>query len=118
GDVRYAPAATALIENLSHEHARPRFFAAEALGRIGDGEAITPLLAMLEANNGEDTYLRQAGAIALGRIGDAEALSALTDHASDAVRVAAVVALGRMRHPAVAAFLTDSNEFVATDAAR
>ncbi|HEY7883666.1 MAG TPA: HEAT repeat domain-containing protein [Cellvibrionaceae bacterium] len=118
GDVRYSPATGSLIANLTHEHARARFFAAEALGRIGASEATAPLVTMLEANNGEDVYLRQAGAIALGRIGDADALSALTDHASDAVRAAAVVALGRMRHPAVAEFLTDSNEHIATDAAR
>ena len=57
---------------LRDEGARVRFFAAEALGRIGDASAAGPIIAMLEANDDVDPHLRHAGALALSRIGDAE----------------------------------------------
>src|SRR5690625_317769 len=90
GDVRYEPAGDALIPLLSDEHARVRYFAAEALGRIGYQEAVQPIVEMLEANNDEDVYLRHGGAIALARIGDSESVTALSNHSSRAVRIAAV----------------------------
>ena len=118
GDVRYAAAGDVLLPLLSDAEARPRFFAAEALGRIAYQPAVQPILSMLEANNDEDAYLRHAGALALARIGQDEPLLALENHDSRALRLAAVVALRRMQHPGVAAFLDDSDEHIATDAAR
>jgi putative membrane-bound dehydrogenase-like protein len=118
GDLAYGAATDALIPMLKDQSARVQFFAAQALGRIGATAATPALVAMLEANNEKDVYLRQGGAIALARIGDEAALAALASHKSEAVRVAAVVALGRMKSPALAQFLTDTSEFVATNAAR
>ena len=45
-------------------------------------------------------------------------MAALSRHASRAVRIAAVVALRRMRDPEVAQFLADADEQVVTEAAR
>ena len=119
GDVRYAEAADDLILLLGDTaEARVPFFATEALGRIGHGPAVQPILDMLEANDDEDVYLRHAGAIALARIGEAEPLVALEGHSSRAVRLAAVVALRRLQHPGVARFLDDADEYIVTDAAR
>lgn len=118
GDVRYAPATEELIERLSDSSARVQFFAAEALGRIGAETAVEPLVNLLEANNDQDIYLRQAGAIALARIGDAEALGNLAEHPSKAVRLAAVVALRRLQSPLLTRFLEDQDAQVVTDAAR
>ncbi len=118
GDIRYKPAAESIIPLLKDEYARARMFAAEALGRMEHQPAVQPIVDMLEANNDEDVYLRHAGAISLARIGDAETVTALHDHPSAAVRVAAVVALKRMEDPGVAEFLSDSDEFVVTNAAR
>ncbi len=118
GDLRYAPAAEALRGLLDDGEPRAKFFAAQALGRIGDEASVEAITAMLADNADEDVYLQQVGAIALSRIGDAEALAALTGHTSEAVRIAAVVALGRMRDPAIANFLQDDSEQVVTDAAR
>jgi hypothetical protein len=73
---------------------------------------------MLAANNDRDVNLRHAGSLALSRIGDAGPLAALTSHGSRGVRIAAIVALRRMRHPDVARFLADGDEQVATEAAR
>jgi quinoprotein glucose dehydrogenase len=118
GDVRHAPAADALVALLRDAEPRPRFFAAEALGRIGHRPATAPIVAMLAANDDRDTYLRHAGSLALARIGDVEAVAALAAHPSVPVRVAGVVALRRMRDPAVARFLADRDGSVAAEAAR
>jgi len=118
GDANHAPATESLLPLLSDENPRAQLYAAQALGRIGDKTAIAPIVAMLAANKDEDVYLRQAGAIALARIGDDAALGELATHSSEAVRIAAVVALKQMASPTLAAFLNDKSEYVVTNAAR
>ena len=118
GDVRYEHAAVSMMASLRDDHPRVRFFAAEALGRIGYTPAVQPIVDMLEANNDRDLYLRHGGIVALGRIGDADFLAGLDNHPSAAVRIAAVAALKRLGDPAAARFLWDEDEFVAANAAR
>jgi quinoprotein glucose dehydrogenase len=118
GDVRYKEAGKELMPLLKHTDARIRFFAAEALGRIADENAIEPVITMIRENNDEDLYLRHAGSLALARIGNASSLVALASDPSKAVRTAAVIALRRMRDAGVAVFLNDKDEFVVTEAAR
>lgn len=118
GDVRYKDAGGALLPLLKDDYSRARFFAAEALGRIAHEPAINPLIELLQTNNDEDIYIRHAASLALARIGKAEPLVALSSHTSKAVRMAAVLALRRMQHTGVAQFLSDSDEFIVTEAAR
>jgi quinoprotein glucose dehydrogenase len=118
GDIRYKQAASTLIPLLKDQHSRTRFFAAEALGRIGYDPAIQPIISLLEANNDEDLYIRHAGSLALARIGKAEPVVALASHPSPAVRMAAVITLRKLRHPGIASFLTDKDEYIVTEAAR
>jgi quinoprotein glucose dehydrogenase len=118
GDARYAPAAEALVPLLKDSSARVRFFAAEALGRLRFKPAAAPLVEMLANNDDHDVYLRHAGSLALARIGDSAFLASLSKNPSRAVRIAAIVALRRMRSPEVARFLADSDEGVVTEAAR
>ena len=118
GDLKYAAAAAQLLPLLKDPAPRPRFFAAEALGRLGHKPATAPLVEMLAANDDKDALLRHAGALALSRIGDAAALATLSTHASKAVRIAAIVALRRMRDPELARFAADRDEEVALEAAR
>ncbi|MGC1240309.1 MAG: HEAT repeat domain-containing protein, partial [Chryseosolibacter sp.] len=118
GDVRYKRAGDALIPLLKDDYSRARFFAAEALGRIRYEPAIAPVIEMLRANNDEDAYLRHAGSLALARIGKADPIVALAKDGSRALRIAAVVALRRMRHAGIAAFLKDKDEYIVTEAAR
>ena len=118
GDLRYAPAAPELVPMLTDPVPRPRFFAAEALGRLRYQPAIPGLVAMLAENDDDDVYLRHAGAVALARIDAAEPVVALATHPSRAVRLAAVVALRRMRNAGIARFLLDRDELVVTEAAR
>ncbi|MEX1240190.1 MAG: HEAT repeat domain-containing protein [Cyclobacteriaceae bacterium] len=118
GDVRCKQAGEALIPLLKDEYARARFFAAEALGRIRYEPAVAPVIDMLRENNDEDAYLRHAGSLALARIGKAEPIVALASDPSRGLRIAAVVALRRMRSPGVSAFLKDEDEYIVTEAAR
>ncbi|NHE57403.1 c-type cytochrome [Cyclobacterium sp. GBPx2] len=118
GDIRYANAGQQLIPLLKDSYPRARFYAAEALGRIAFKDAVFPIIDMLEDNNEEDVYLRHAGSLALARIGDAQSVIGLNDHPSKAVRIAAVVALRRMKDPGVAVFLQDADEYIVAEAAR
>ncbi|QEY15115.1 heme-binding protein [Cellvibrio sp. KY-GH-1] len=118
GDAKMKTASEPLIALLADKNPRVQLYAAQALGRMAEKNALQPLIDMLVTNNDDDVYLRQAGAIALARIGDADALGKLSTHSSEAVRVAAVVALKRMHSPVVAEFLNDSSEYVVTNAAR
>ncbi len=118
GDVRFGGAGEQLIRLLVNPSARVRFFAAEAIARTAYAPAVDALVRMLEENNDDDVYLRHAGAFALASIGETEPLVALADHPQRAVRIAAVVALRRMKAPAVAIFLDDPDEWVVTEAAK
>ena len=118
GDVRYAGAGDKLVPLLDDAAPRVQFFAAEALGRITFKPAQAALVAMLAQNADKDVYLRHAGSVALASIGDAPALEGLAQHESAAVRLAAVIALRRMRHAGVARFTSDPDERIVTDAAR
>jgi len=118
GDVRYIEAGEALLPLLKDNYSRARFFAAEALGRIAYEPAINPIIELLRSNNDEDVYIRHAGSLALARIGKAAPVIALSTDPSRAVRIAAVVALRRMKAPEIAAFLKDTDEFIVTETAR
>ena len=118
GDIKFKDAGPALLPLLKDTNSRARFFAAEALGRIQYEAAINPIIELLKENDDRDTYLRHAGSLALARIGKPEPIVSLTKHESRAVRLAAVVALRRLSHPGVSAFLADKEELVVTEAAR
>jgi putative membrane-bound dehydrogenase-like protein len=118
GDVRYKEAGPQLLPLLKDTAARARFFAAEALGRIAYEPAVQPIISFLQDNDDKDTYLRHAGCLALARIGKPAPVVALASSPSRALRIAAVVALRRMRDPGIAKFLNDPDEFVVTEAAR
>ncbi len=118
GDLRYAPAAANLVPLLADSAPRARFFAAEALGRIAHKPAAAPIVAMLAANDDKDVYLRHAGSLALSRIGDSAAIGALSQHQSRGVRLAAVIALRRLRSAEVARFVADSDDAIVLEAAR
>ncbi len=118
GDVRYKEAGDMLIPLLKDEYSRARFFAAEALGRTAYEPAIGPIIELIESNDDVDEYIRHAASLALARIGKPEPVIALSTHTSTAVRMAAVLALRRMKDPRVKLFLSDVDEFVVTEAAR
>jgi len=118
GDVKYNNAGKEFISLLKHENARVRFFAAQALGRIAEKNAVEPLLTMLEANKDEDLYLRHAGVLALSRIGEVAPIIALAHSKNRSLRIAAVLVLRRLQNEQVALFLKDQDEYIVTEAAR
>jgi HEAT repeat protein len=64
-----------LIAALGDEDSSVRADAAEALGELGDPQAVDPLIAVLDD---EDVFVRLAAVEALGKIGEASAVPALT----------------------------------------
>lgn len=118
GDLRYAPAADALIPLTTHENDRVKFFSAQALGRLAYEKAIDPLLEMLVINNDEDLYLRHAAVLALSRIGKTEPILDLVDSENKSLRLAAVLILRKLKEPKIALFLSDEDEYIVTETAR
>ena len=120
GDINYENCGcdAQLIELLNNPQPRIQLFATEALGRIHSAQGMGPIIEMLRKNDNKDLWLRHAGMVALARLQQPKQLTALADDPSSAVRIAAVVALRRLEHPGIAAFLTDTDEAVVTEAAR
>ena len=126
---------------LKDESPRVRFFAAQALSKIGDVEVIEPIVAILQANEDRDVYLRHAGVMALTGIlrraaptanvsflsrdaGSPEAtriqkafIDLMVDP-SPAVRMAVLLALRRIESPDIAQFLQDADPLLVAEAAR
>lgn len=118
GDLRYEAAGEAYVAGLTDPAARVRFFAAEAIGRTAYQPAVAALIQMLEKNDDQDVYLRHAGCFALAQLGQSAPLVQLASHPSKALRIAAVVALRRMKDAGLIAFLQDNDLEVVTEAAR
>jgi quinoprotein glucose dehydrogenase len=117
GEHRSTSDAPAFIAALGDANGRVKFFAAQALGKIGPAAATPALFAALRANNDRDAYLRHA--LVMGLVGgkDVAALAAASSDASPAVRLGALLALLRLLRPETARFLNDSVPFIAREAA-
>jgi quinoprotein glucose dehydrogenase len=120
-----------LVRLLFDSSARVRFFAAQALGKSGDENALKPLIEMLRSNNDKDVYLRHAGVYAVSTIVrgtntespevSARKTRVLEDAAadkSDAVRMSVLLAMRHLESAQVAQFLHDANPRLAAEAAR
>lgn len=118
GEVRDRESVPLLIELLKNDSARLRFFAAEALGRIGNPAAVDPLFDMLAKNADSDLYIRHAGVVALASIADVPALLSRVKAKTDAVRLAALLVLRRTAPERISRFLLDPNLKIVTEAAR
>ncbi|HSI33376.1 MAG TPA: HEAT repeat domain-containing protein [Tepidisphaeraceae bacterium] len=125
-DAKHAPAIPALAKLIADDNPRVRYFGAHALGKLAplDPAAakshLPAVLTLLAKNENKDAYLRHAGVTALIGIGstDPAVVADLSTHADRNVRMAAVVALRRLANPLVSKFLSDSDEWVVTEAAR
>ena len=107
-----------LVRLLSDAEARPRFFAAISLSKLGHKEALPAVVEMLRVNSDKDRYLRHAGVMALAALADAKTLAQFAGDQNSSLRLAAVVALRRQESPAVADFLKDQNPWIVLEAAR
>lgn len=86
------PALPLLLEALHDQDAHVRAGVAEALGKIGDSQAIMPLVEALadtrlasSNDEGDETKARIHAALALGTIGDPKAFDALAQTLADAL---------------------------------
>jgi quinoprotein glucose dehydrogenase len=118
GDVGVDKAGSAIENLLGDPEARPRFFAAIALGRLRRTEAGSEVVKMIRAGGDADPYLRHAGVMGLVGTQTPDRLASLSRDASPAVRLAAVVALRRFRAREIDQFLEDADPRVVLEAAR
>jgi quinoprotein glucose dehydrogenase len=106
------------VKLLSDQEARPRFFAAIGLSKLGRTGCVPAVLEMLRADKNQDRYLRHAGIMALSKCAELTTLRRLAGDAAVGVRLAAVVALRRLERPEAADFLKDKDATVVLEAAR
>ena len=118
GDLHAKSGESAFIRLLTSPEPRVQFFAAQALGRIQSVLAIPGLINLLTRNHDEDLYIRHAAVLALSRIGKAEPMLALATSPDRSLRIAAVLVLRKLAHPAIEVFLNDQDEYIVTEAAR
>ena len=98
---------------------RIRFFATILAGKRKMIGYYGPICDALAENANRDPLLRHAGAFALQHISPtSDSVRALTTHESAAVRLAAVVALRRMKSPDISNFIRDADPQVADEAIR
>jgi len=107
-----------VIRLLADNEPRVRFFAAQALGKLGVKEAAPALIAMRNLGNDSDSYVRHAAAVSLAALSDEAGLVAAGGNESAAIRTVALLALSRQRSPEVARFLIDKNPQLVVEAAR
>lgn len=118
GDAGYTDASKRLMSLLDDTSARVRFFAAQSLGKLRAPEAAAPIVEMIRENADKDLYLRHAGVIALVRINNAEALAAASGDPDASVRMAALLAMRRLKDETIAKFLDDDDPLLVLEAAR
>jgi quinoprotein glucose dehydrogenase len=118
GGLRTALAYDRFVALLKDESPRVRFFAAMGLGKIGKRDAIAPVIEFLRANNNEDRMLQHAGIMALTWIEDVESIIKAGKDASPAIRMAALVALRKLKRPEISSFLKDADPKLVLEAAR
>jgi quinoprotein glucose dehydrogenase len=139
GDAR-AGSVEVIARIVRDENPRVRYHAAQSLAKFGRIETLGAVVEMLRANNNQDIYLRHAGVMALTGIlrhanidpatlqtnatTSPEAVRAFREFTavmhdkSDAVRLAALLALRQIGSTAVADYLQDGNPLLVAEAAR
>ena len=95
------------FQNLSDASARVKYFSVEALGKIKEERAFQPMIDLLSEIGTSDPHLRHGLIYALFKLGMENELVELRQHQSAEVRIAAVVALRRLKSPSLALFLQD-----------
>ena len=118
GDQRVGAAFDGLIRMLRNPEERVSFFAAQALGKLGRPEALSQLLFMIREARAHDPFVRHAYVMALLGLNDFTAVAEAAKNESSHVRMVALLALRRLRHADIAAFLGDEDPLLVIEAAR
>ncbi|OYV05591.1 MAG: hypothetical protein CFE26_10800, partial [Verrucomicrobiales bacterium VVV1] len=117
GDTGHSPKGIPFDELISDPSPRVRFFATIAAGRMKAKDSVSAIIVRV-LNRNEDPYFRHAGSYALSQILTAAEIAGYKNHADPSVRMAAVVALRRLKAPELAVFLDDSDQAIADEAVR
>ena len=117
-DGGYQLAMPAIAELLKHESAIVKAASCMALGLLGADNAVADISRVLAENENRDPILRHAGIMGLAGVKDDAKLRLLKSNASEAVRLAAVVALRKQANPMVFEFVSDSSAKVQKEAVR
>jgi len=106
-----------VLKMLGDDSLRVRYFAAVTLGKFGDPKAVPALLQLAADNHPLDPYIRLASVLGMVGCNDPAQLVAAESNPSPQAKLAAIVALRRMKNPGVARFLGDKDELIVTEAA-
>lgn len=121
GDIGAKTSVPLLIKALGDSEPRAVFFAAQSLGKLGDATATAPLLALLRSNANKDEYLRFVAAHALAGLfqnkSTSDALNVAAKDPSAAVRLGVLLVYRELKNGAIAQFLSDSDPYLAREAA-
>jgi HEAT repeat protein/mono/diheme cytochrome c family protein len=118
GEARAIAAADALADLCSDDNARVRAFAAMALGRMGARDKAPFVVSMIAENADRDPFLRHAGVQALAWMNDRARLGELAADPASSIRMAACLAMRKLRDPRIAGFLNDPERVIRLEAAR
>ncbi len=110
--------ASRLVGLLSDPSARVRFFAVQALRRVGNEQQVPALLKALRGKDSQDPFLRHALTTTLSKLAKPEELRALSSAPSSAVRLSALLALRQKADAGVVEFLHDKQADIRMEAAR
>jgi quinoprotein glucose dehydrogenase len=107
-----------ISQSIQHSQPRVQYAAALAAGKLQISSAMAHVIPMLEKNSDADPMLRHAGIMTMVGQRKVQDVVALSKHASQSVRLAAVVALRKRNAVEVAEFLNDQSERVCLEAVR
>lgn len=110
--------AARLIKLLQDPSERVQFHAAIAAGNVHARGAVEPLIDLLRRHDHTKPFLRHAAVMGLVNCGSEEALLKHAADASPAVRMGVLLALRRLKSPAIARFFNDSQVELIAEAAR
>ena len=117
-DGGYKSALPRFAELLKQDSAIIKAASCMAIGLLGADDALDGIVNVLAENDNRDPILRHAGIMGMTGVKDYSKLVSLKTHSSEAVRLAAVVALRKQANPIVFSFLSDSSPKVQKEAVR
>jgi quinoprotein glucose dehydrogenase len=118
GEFRISSAFDGLIKMLRNPEERVSMFAAQALAKLGNRDALPQLILMLRDAGDHGANLRHAYVQALLGLHDFSALEGAAGNDSALVRMGALLAMRKSRRAEIARFLQDSDPALVLEAAR
>lgn len=118
GEAGYRPALFSLKKLMFDNDPYVQSRAIEAIGKIGSKSELPYLVKLLAGIKEKDPHLRHTLIFAMSRIHAEKEIIQLSEHPSEYVRIAGVVALRILKSPGISAFLNDKNPLVLDEAAR